>query len=493
MIDLAEVLKQGVPNSGTIREQIEYIDLVKVVEDDRNFYALSGIDDLAANIELLGLQQPIRVRNHPDKPGFVIIVSGHRRTAAIRKLALEGKKEFRQIPCIRERSEGSAALQELRLIYANSDTRKISPADLARQAERVEMLLYQLKEEGQEFPGRMRDHVATACKTSKSKLARLKVIREGLAESWKPLWEKNKLPEQTAYTLSRFPEDFQNRLFKVTNAELTGNGAERILAKYEEGWRWETTLTCPGGKACTHADAALRHDMDNYDMCGGNKCCLNCEQATRDWIPCQRMCSKAKEQRQQTKAVKDAEEEKRKQRFYTKNQNATRENAKRLMKAIDAAGLKDGDTIEWDRYGGAYPVKIIREFACGNFSNGGSFYDVKLKPDDLAFAAKLAKQLGCTTDYLLGMTDELTPAAADTQEREYSCKPEDRWNWSDPEESGLYWCIVGPMKGGGKLYWWNQEKRQWEAPGVKCELNVHPICWIRCPELPESISWNREE
>lgn len=38
----------------------------------------------------------------------------------------------------------------------------------------------ELKEEGVEFPGRMRDHVAEACKVSKSKIARLKVIREGL-------------------------------------------------------------------------------------------------------------------------------------------------------------------------------------------------------------------------------------------------------------------------------------------------------------------------
>ena len=166
MIDLAEVLRQDVPNSGTTREQIEYIELGKIVEDERNFYTLSGIYELASNIELLGLQQPIRVRNHPDKPGFVIIVSGHRRTAAIRQLVQEGKKEFGKVPCIRERSEGSAALQELRLIYANSSTRVLSPAELSKQAERVQELLYQLKEQGVEFPGRMREHVAAACRVS---------------------------------------------------------------------------------------------------------------------------------------------------------------------------------------------------------------------------------------------------------------------------------------------------------------------------------------
>ena len=149
--------------SAPTREQIEYIDIDKIDGDARNFYELSGLEALAANIELCGLQQPIRVRTSTNKPSRVVIISGHRRKAALQMLVDEGKAQFREVPCIREESPKSWALQELRLIYANSDTRKLSSADLAKQAERVEELLYQLKEEGMEFPGRMRDHVAQAC------------------------------------------------------------------------------------------------------------------------------------------------------------------------------------------------------------------------------------------------------------------------------------------------------------------------------------------
>ena len=39
-------------------------------------------------------------------------------------------------------------MSELRLIMANSDTRQLTSAEISQQAERVEMLLYQLKEEG---------------------------------------------------------------------------------------------------------------------------------------------------------------------------------------------------------------------------------------------------------------------------------------------------------------------------------------------------------
>ena len=159
------------------REQIEYIDIDRIDDDPNNFYELSGLNELAANIELCGLQQPIRVRVNPDDGSRFIIVSGHRRRAAIRQLVNDGRDDLREIPCIRERTDGSAALQELRLIYANSDTRKLTSAEISKQAERVEALLYQLKDEGYEFPGRMRDHVAEACKLSKTKLANLKVIR----------------------------------------------------------------------------------------------------------------------------------------------------------------------------------------------------------------------------------------------------------------------------------------------------------------------------
>jgi hypothetical protein len=161
----------------------------------------------------------------------VIIISGHRRRAAIRKLVEDGREDLRKIPCIRETGEGSAALQELRLIYANSDTRKLSDAEISKQAERVEALLYQLKEEGYEFPGRMRDHVAEACKVSASKLARLKVIRDGLIESFSARYEQSQLAEQTAYTLARLPQETQQRISAqiAPDAPVRNATVERLI------------------------------------------------------------------------------------------------------------------------------------------------------------------------------------------------------------------------------------------------------------------------
>ena len=155
------------PDTGA--DQIVYIDLDLLDPDPNNFDTIDGLDELAGNIELIGLQQPLRVR--PGEDGHYVIVSGHRRRAACMMIRDGGSDQFaRGVPCIVEYGEASEAMRELRLIYANASTRIMSPAEVSKQAERVETLLYQLKEEGVEFPGRMRDHVAEACKISKTKL-----------------------------------------------------------------------------------------------------------------------------------------------------------------------------------------------------------------------------------------------------------------------------------------------------------------------------------
>ena len=196
-------------NTGT--EQIVYIDLDRIDPDPSNFYSLDGIDELAGNIELIGLQQPLRVR--PEGERFVII-SGHRRRAACLLIRDGGSEQFANgVPCIVEYGEATPAMRELRLIYANSSTRVLSPAELSKQAERVQELLYELKKQGVEFPGRMREHVAAACRVSESKLARLSAIRKNLIDVYRLAFDAGRLPETHAYRISQEPKTVQKDLF----------------------------------------------------------------------------------------------------------------------------------------------------------------------------------------------------------------------------------------------------------------------------------------
>lgn len=274
------------------REQLQYINIKKIRPDERNFYEISDVEDLAANIELVGLQQPLRVRPDQADSGAYIVVSGHRRLSALTKLYYEAPTRWDMIPCIVEQAAGAAdeveaMLQELRLIYGNSDTRRMSSADLSKQAERVEMLLYQLKEAGVEFPGRMRDHVAEACKVSASKLGRLKVIRENLIEDLKKDWERGALSESVAYAFAKQPPEVQ----RLTVLAITNYGSTNTERKWWQEWRVKTEAETiskelkpkkgPKG-SCEGCDATqqrlkriIGHSQYN-DHCGDGKCCHCC-------------------------------------------------------------------------------------------------------------------------------------------------------------------------------------------------------------------------
>lgn len=476
----------------TSREAIEYISLDKLEADPGNFYRLTGLEDLAANIELCGLQQPVRVR--PAEGGRYMIVSGHRRRAALALLAKEDPERWAAVPCLVERDEASPELRELRLILANSSTRVLSPAEVSKQAQRVELLLYQLKEQGYEFPGRMRDQVAAACKVSAPKLARLKVIREHLIPIYLEHFDRNELSEQTAYALARMETALQERLANMLPNLPTGGRAEELLELAKAGTDWRPKFDCPGGSLCKRGDAFLRHDLDcGYgELCKGETCCLDCARAKVSCYACERMCSKAKAARKAQRDEEAAKEAERDAEIQAEIRKNVQLRAKRLAAAADAAGLDDKSPIYISDYGMSMTAGKLRKWTAGQFEPGESLYPSTLSPKGYSDPARLAEDLGCSTDYLLGVTDQLTPAALSTAT---DLEADGPWHWwpEQPQESGLYWCITGPMSQGGSLYWWSAEKERWEHAAMAFPLSPTVTIWMRCPQLPASMDWQRQE
>lgn len=227
--DISNVLKGAAAR--TAQEQIVYLQLDELVPDPNNFYTLEGIEDLADNIATIGLQQPIRVR--PGPGGRYIVVSGHRRRAACMKIR-DGNDDSSHmfddgVPCIVDDDACSDSMRQLRLIYANSSTRVMTPAEIARQAEQVEMLLYKLKEEEDvKFPGRMRDHVAKACNVSKTKLARLHAIRNNLVPELMPEFDAGRLNESVAYRISQEKPAVQKQLAERTGPSIRDYDINRV-------------------------------------------------------------------------------------------------------------------------------------------------------------------------------------------------------------------------------------------------------------------------
>lgn len=461
-------------------EQIEYIDIDLLDGDERNFYQLTDIDELADNIHLCGLQQPIRVR--AGEGGRYTIVSGHRRRAALSQLVEKGLDQFRRVPCIRETDEVSPALQELRLIFANSSTRKLTSAEIGEQAERVEALLYQLKEEGYTFPeGRMRDVVAAACNTHGSKLARIKVIRERLLSNLRPAWERGAIPEQAAYALAQFPADMQARISKAFKTLPNGPAMERLLGLYKEGTRWDTCLTCPDGKPCTHGDAFIRHDADClvYETCDGDTCCLDCHRAMDTCYACDKACAKAKAKRKEKIDANNAALKADQDKKMRKLERETQASAARLARAADAAGLPDKTTVIWPRYGGCYTAGHIRALAAGNF-DGNRMYVNEFEPDNIGDVAKAAKALHCSADYVVGLTDNLTPPAMPEGQLMIAGWMPGSTNPAEPGEFAAYVDL-----GDGKLLkrFFDWDGQHWMMPGG-IEAQAPVVWWMRLPPVP---------
>lgn len=410
---------QAVSKSDTGRE-LTQVDIDDLVGNDANFYAVDEekLEDLKNSIALSGIMDPPTVTRTDD--GKYRLISGHRRTAAVRALVAEGREDLRSIPVF-VRSPKSAAMEELELIMANSTARVLSSAEVSHAAQRVERLLYELKEQGVEFPGRMRDHVAAACNVSKTKLANLHMIEENLIQDFKTQWAAGKLPDATALELARCEVALQMRLrdaFARTNKFPTSAGIEQVrgLAKGGAKWRPSACLHCPDRKLCPSSrdDATLRHDALCHSWCGkclGEKCCMDCEYGAKArgcYDVCDQMCSKAKQYRTDKNADEKRKEEdskENKQRVYRATIQCK---AARLVKAIDAAGLADDVKLAFANYSVDKSVWKIRAYANGDFGDE-FFYNTDVLDPDAKHVPELCKALRCSADYLLGLTDDLKP------------------------------------------------------------------------------------
>ena len=490
--DITSVLK-NVPDLGTEKEQITYLPIDKLDPDENNFYSLEKIEDLADNIATIGLQQPLRVR-YSKTPGRYIIISGHRRRAAI-LLLRDGEDDaahmFDQgVPCIIELGKASEALQELRLIYANSSTRVMGSAEISKQAKRVEALLYQLQEEGMQFPGRMRDHVAEACQISKSKLSRLNAIRNNLLPDLLEYFDNGQLNETTAYELQKVPVYGQKEIARTVkrsgDASFIDGRSAAHCAQYAEAYMADRT--CQDGSPCPHHEKrfiqALRTTMC-YEKCTGG-CCLKCHNADSCSYACPKVKAKQKAAAEKKKEQREAEKKKEAKDREAKCKRILKtkqDEANRLLPLIEQKGLGDKTELPQGYWGySTATVKTYRRLAAGEFSDNDSFYDEHLIPTSLSGLTKMADLLGCSIDYVVGRSTDPNPGAAAP-----AAGPQ--WSTGTPAGPGMYETRVSvtdedtPQVGSWQRLEWFEGA--WCFPSTHSPMSkgVNVIRWVKLPEV----------
>lgn len=453
--DLSKLMKD-VSKMDTGRQQIRYIPLDLIDPDPDNFYSLDGLEELAGSIEMLGLQQPLLVR--PVQNGRYMVISGHRRREALRLIAKDGSKQFADgVPCIVDAGEASKALQELKLIMANADTRKMSSADQNKQAERIEDLLRQLVDEGYVFPGRLRDWVSKLSGMSRTKLARLKVIREKLAPELLKDYSKGAMNEAVAYELAQRPAEMQRRIcgaYLAHHNELRYVQA-RFITEYADKVSSLEKRKCPiqKGCRCINQERILDKVFDgsySYKTCEYNdRCCADCS----EYLRCRNRCPLLEER---------AREERARQREASKDQRAA-EKAKsdaavyaiehvwaRFGQALQRAGVTDeklrkslktgqGCYNEYETYLGEKKTEALLDFSCTDVKPNDSmpFYH-GFRFEEYRRLRAIADALHVSLDYLFLRDD--VPDRREQNVSESDTTP--AWHTGDPTVEGRYLCRI---------------------------------------------------
>lgn len=415
-------LNQTLTTSSTVQPQLQEIDIDQLDANEANFYAVdvSKLDTLADSIAMDGLQQPLVVT--AGDGGRYTVLSGHRRRAAIRKLVEEdGREDLRRVPCL-VRVYQSQALAELQLIMANSTARVLTPAEVMHQAQRMEALLYQLKEEGYSFPGRMRAQVAEACQVSESKLARLKVIRDKLIDPWMDKFEAGEISEDVAYTIAKQREDYQEGLDTIFAHSKYSPSKESVNARLDQLEKI-SSIECAGGAACTNRERMIERTAKSssayWATCEG--CCASCVNRST----CEHVCPMVEEQVAQEAQARQLELEEAKakrkeeaaeraaQEAEEKEKNLAR--WKRLGQEFERLGI-DREKVArmWVEVPEPEQIEALSSLLDGNMPKNPNCFDLDLGWElcDSFLVADFAAA-GLSLDYVLtGKRAEVSPRPA---------------------------------------------------------------------------------
>lgn len=196
---------------------------------NENFYSVEDIEELKDSIEMFGVKQNLSVKQKDN--GKYEVIAGHRRRLATLALVNEGKKEFEHVPCAVE-TELDEIREQLLLITTNATARQLTDWEKTQQAEKMKELLERYKRT-EKLPGRVRELVAKALKTSAAQVGRMDSISKKLSEEFKEEFKEQNINISTAYEISTLPSEEQQEVFEeyVEKGSISINDVKEKKAK----------------------------------------------------------------------------------------------------------------------------------------------------------------------------------------------------------------------------------------------------------------------
>lgn len=207
-----EAKPEGKPKKAAF--EVVPISVYDIEPSEDNFYSVEQIQELKTAIELAGgIKQNLLVV--PMGGGKYKAIAGHRRRLASIALVEEGKTQYEFVPCKIEENEEDAKAQadreELLLILTNSQREK-TDWEKMEEVRRLRVVLERYKQK-EKVPGRVRDIIAEALKTSAAQVGRLDAISKHLIPEFQGEMKTGRLGLTAAYELSGLPEKQQKQAF----------------------------------------------------------------------------------------------------------------------------------------------------------------------------------------------------------------------------------------------------------------------------------------
>lgn len=205
-------------NKTKARFRTKDIAIKQLYSNDKNFYSITGIEQLASEILAVGLIENLTVVYDPCERGEYRIVAGERRWRALTYLVEEGYKEFAVATCkIKTPAEENEEMIEL--ILANGYRNK-TVADILEEQKKLEETLKYMKENGLTLhgykldSGRLRNVIANMMQVSSTKIAQIESINKKLIPEFAEELKDGRLTFSAAYEISKLSADIQEEMLE---------------------------------------------------------------------------------------------------------------------------------------------------------------------------------------------------------------------------------------------------------------------------------------
>lgn len=216
-------LSGGNMNTTYARFRLQDIPIDKIYSNDKNFYPLTDIEQLANEIKLCGLMENLTVVKEPCERGEYRLVSGERRWRALTYLVENGEDKFKNVSAKVTRFDNQNE-EELYLIVANSYRTKDSATKM-NEVKRMQELLQSAKENGTSINGydmqqeSIRSVMSKLLGMSETKIAELTVVINHLIDEFMTMLNDGTLGISVAYKIAGMSPDMQLEFFDYCENE----------------------------------------------------------------------------------------------------------------------------------------------------------------------------------------------------------------------------------------------------------------------------------